>query len=106
MAGPRMELFKFGMYVFFPIAIMIHYGDPEWYQKYVLPDKSDFLRLEKMKTSPPRNPTELKKELDQLEQIRKAKKQKKAQADETLDRINFENLNNSKEDYDVEIKRQ
>ncbi|CAH7683817.1 expressed protein [Phakopsora pachyrhizi] len=50
MAGPRMELFKFGMYVFFPIAIMIHYGDPEWYQKYVLPDKSDFLRLEKMKT--------------------------------------------------------
>ena len=33
MAGPKLELFRFGMYVFFPILIMAHYGDPDWYNK-------------------------------------------------------------------------
>lgn len=37
MAGPNVEIFKFGLYVFFPIAIMFHYGNPEWYEKHVLP---------------------------------------------------------------------
>ena len=37
MAGPNLELFKFGMYLFFPLAVMVHYGDPEWYQRNVLP---------------------------------------------------------------------
>lgn len=37
MAGPNLELFKFGMYLFFPLAVMVHYGDPEWYHRNVLP---------------------------------------------------------------------
>ena len=37
MAGPNLEIFKFGFYVFFPVAIMFHYGKPEWYDKHVLP---------------------------------------------------------------------
>ncbi|EHS64323.1 uncharacterized protein PGTG_20934 [Puccinia graminis f. sp. tritici CRL 75-36-700-3] len=48
MAGPNLELAKFGMYVFFPILVMVHYGDPDWYHKYVLPDRSQFLKLDKM----------------------------------------------------------
>ncbi|MBW0491894.1 hypothetical protein O181_031609 [Austropuccinia psidii MF-1] len=47
MAGPNLELFKFGVYVFFPILVMVHYGDLDWYEKYVLPEKSKFLRLNK-----------------------------------------------------------
>ncbi|CEH11941.1 hypothetical protein CBOM_07332 [Ceraceosorus bombacis] len=29
MAGPNLELFKFGLYLFFPLAVMVHYGDPQ-----------------------------------------------------------------------------
>lgn len=36
MAGPNLEVFKFAVYVFFPVAIMLHFGDPEWYKKHVL----------------------------------------------------------------------
>lgn len=63
MAGPHLEVFKFGvrpclrdplqelmriaqLYVFFPIAIMIHYGDPDWYAKHVLPYKDAFVRAD------------------------------------------------------------
>lgn len=37
MAGPNLEIFKFGLYVFFPVAILVHYGNPVWYQKHVIP---------------------------------------------------------------------
>lgn len=72
-----MELFKFGMYVFFPIVVMVHYGDPEWYRKYVLPDRPEFLRLDKAAPSPPRNPSELQQELDHFKQLREERRMKK-----------------------------
>lgn len=37
MAGPNLELFKFGLYLFFPLAVMLHYGDVEFYNRNVLP---------------------------------------------------------------------
>ena len=37
MAGPRLEVFKFGLYLFVPITCMMHYAKPEWYTKHVLP---------------------------------------------------------------------
>lgn len=37
MAGPNLEVFRFGFYVFFPIAIMLHYGNPGWFEKHVIP---------------------------------------------------------------------
>ncbi|KAG0139380.1 hypothetical protein CROQUDRAFT_85153 [Cronartium quercuum f. sp. fusiforme G11] len=70
MAGPNLELVKFGMYVFFPIALMIHYGDPEWYRKFVLPDKREFLRMDRPEPTPPRNMTELKRDLQELKNQR------------------------------------
>lgn len=46
--GPaRLEVFKFSFYVFFPIAIMLRYGDPDWYDNYVLPYKPAFVRADK-----------------------------------------------------------
>ena len=37
MAGPNLEVFKFGLYVFFPVLMLLKYGDSEWYQKNVIP---------------------------------------------------------------------
>lgn len=40
MAGPNLEVLKFGFYLFFPIATLVHYGNPAWYQKHVIPVKN------------------------------------------------------------------
>lgn len=37
MAGPNLEVFKFAVYVFFPVLIFMRYGDPDWYDRNVLP---------------------------------------------------------------------
>jgi protein PET100 len=37
MGGPNLELFRFAFYVFFPVAMLVHYGDPDWYSRHVLP---------------------------------------------------------------------
>ncbi len=37
MGGPNLEVFKFAMYVSLPLLVMMHYGNPEWYAKNVLP---------------------------------------------------------------------
>ena len=37
MGGPNLEVFKFATYVFLPILVMAHFGNPDWYQKNVLP---------------------------------------------------------------------
>ncbi len=37
MAGPNLEVFKFAVYVFFPVLVFLRYGDPEWYQTNVIP---------------------------------------------------------------------
>ncbi|KIO31696.1 hypothetical protein M407DRAFT_67757 [Tulasnella calospora MUT 4182] len=42
MAGPNLELVKFGIYVFFPVAIMLHYGNPDWYQAHIIPYRERF----------------------------------------------------------------
>ncbi|KAF9448366.1 hypothetical protein P691DRAFT_669590 [Macrolepiota fuliginosa MF-IS2] len=37
MGGPNLEVFKFSLYLFVPIAALVHFGDPEWYRKHVVP---------------------------------------------------------------------
>lgn len=37
MGGPRLEIFKFAIYVTFPIAFMYWAGVPEWYERFVKP---------------------------------------------------------------------
>ncbi|KAG1148597.1 hypothetical protein G6F37_004448 [Rhizopus arrhizus] len=35
MGGPRLEVVKFGFYVFFPVGSMLYFGGPEFYDKFV-----------------------------------------------------------------------
>ncbi|KAI9023031.1 hypothetical protein CLU79DRAFT_750045 [Phycomyces nitens] len=35
MGGPRLEVAKFGVYVFFPVGIMLYFGGPGFYDQYV-----------------------------------------------------------------------
>ena len=37
MGGPNLEIFKFTLYLFVPIAALIHFGNPEWYRTKVVP---------------------------------------------------------------------
>jgi protein PET100 len=37
MAGPNLEIFKFGLYLFVPIWAMLQFGDPDWYRAHVTP---------------------------------------------------------------------
>ncbi|KAH7930876.1 hypothetical protein BV22DRAFT_999712 [Leucogyrophana mollusca] len=39
MAGPNLEVFKFGLYLFVPVVALLHFGDPQWYRDHVLPYK-------------------------------------------------------------------
>ncbi|CAG8643674.1 hypothetical protein C2G38_2210889 [Gigaspora rosea] len=44
MGGPNLELFKFGVYIFFPVAVMYYVGSPSFYEKHV---KETKVRAEK-----------------------------------------------------------
>jgi hypothetical protein len=46
MGGPNLELFRFAFYVFFPVAMLVHYGDPDWYSRHVLPVRTRDTPLE------------------------------------------------------------
>ena len=37
MGGPNLEVFKFSVYVFFHVVMLLHYGNPELYARNVLP---------------------------------------------------------------------
>ncbi|GAA5999413.1 Pet100p [Rhodotorula paludigena] len=78
MAPAQLELFKFSLYVFCPVAAMLHYGDPEWYERWVGPLRSSFRRDEIKQVEPPRDSGELKAELQRLREERLARKAQSA----------------------------
>ena len=43
MGGPNLEVFKFSVYVFFPVVMLFHFGNPDWYAKNVLPVRTLWL---------------------------------------------------------------
>ncbi|GAA5944534.1 Pet100p [Sporobolomyces koalae] len=75
MAPAQLELFKFSLYVFFPVCAMLHYGDPDWYEKYVGPLRASYRQDNTPQIEPPQTSTELKDELARLRAERLAKKQ-------------------------------
>ncbi|UZJ51866.1 hypothetical protein CBS101457_001186 [Exobasidium rhododendri] len=79
MAGPNLEIFKFSVYLFFPWAIMVHYGDPQWYHDNVLPIRDKFWPDESTLYVPPRNAADLKSELAELKAKRLTNKERKEQ---------------------------
>lgn len=41
MGGANLEVFKFSLYLFVPIAALVHFGDPDWYRQHVVPVRLD-----------------------------------------------------------------
>ncbi|AYO42578.1 hypothetical protein DNF11_1628 [Malassezia restricta CBS 7877] len=66
MAGPALEVFRFGMYLMFPLGFMLYFGDPNWYEKYVLPSRGRFMPPETDFKQP-----HTKEELQQLLQAKR-----------------------------------
>jgi len=75
MGGPNLEVFKFATYVFIPIIVMAHFGNPEWYQKNVLPYKEKiFPPEENLVRNLPNDQVTLKEELARIKAKRLAAK--------------------------------
>ncbi|CAD6887177.1 unnamed protein product [Tilletia controversa] len=74
MSGASLEVFKFGLYLFFPLAIMVHYGDPEWYHKHVLPVREQYWPNEETLYHPPRTSADVKSALEEYRQKRIARR--------------------------------
>jgi len=75
MGGPNLEVFKFATYVFIPIIVMAHFGNPEWYQKNVLPYKEKiFPPEENLVRNLPHDQVTLKEELARIKAERLAAK--------------------------------
>ncbi|KAI0646839.1 hypothetical protein C8Q79DRAFT_1009003 [Trametes meyenii] len=67
MGGPNLEVFKFAVYVFFPVVMLVHYGNPDWYAKNVLPYKERIFPPEhRINTNIPSDSTTLKEELAKI----------------------------------------
>ncbi|KAI0928306.1 hypothetical protein AcV7_009100 [Taiwanofungus camphoratus] len=67
MGGPNLEVLKFAMYVFFPVVMMLHYGDPDWYHKHVLSYKDRiFPQEERLVTKLPTDQSALREELAKI----------------------------------------
>ncbi|BGO89858.1 hypothetical protein NBRC10512_005628 [Rhodotorula toruloides] len=74
MAPAQLELFKFSLYVFLPVYAMLHYGDPDWYEKWISPLRPAFRRDDAKQIEPPKDSGELKAEIERLRQERLARK--------------------------------
>ncbi|CDU26112.1 related to PET100-chaperone that specifically facilitates the assembly of cytochrome c oxidase [Sporisorium scitamineum] len=75
MAGPNLELFKFGVYLFFPLAVMVHFGDVSWYDEHVRPIRDQFWPKEESLYRPPRTSEDLQSALDDMKAKRLAKRE-------------------------------
>ncbi|KAF9792427.1 hypothetical protein BJ322DRAFT_1102935 [Thelephora terrestris] len=89
MAGPNLEVFKFGLYVFFPVLMLLKYGDSDWYQKNVIPYRNKvFPPEEKTVRILPADHSKLKEELDRIkaEKLqRKLERERKQAATDSTD---------------------
>ncbi|GAA5956503.1 hypothetical protein JCM21900_000594 [Sporobolomyces salmonicolor] len=74
MAPVQLELFKFSLYVFLPVYAMLHYGDPDWYERYVGPVRAAYRKDDVPQMEPPQTPSELKNELARLREERLARR--------------------------------
>ncbi|KAF7789558.1 hypothetical protein EIP86_000504 [Pleurotus ostreatoroseus] len=75
MGGPNLEVFKFATYVAFPLLVMLHYSNPEWYAKHVLPYKEKIFPPEQnIVRDLPNDKTTLREELARIKAERLAKK--------------------------------
>jgi len=77
MAGPNLEVFKFAVYVFFPVLVFLHYGDPEWYQTNVIPYKERIFPSEERtarSSNIPANHAAVRQELERIKAEKAARR--------------------------------
>ncbi|PVF97298.1 hypothetical protein CPB86DRAFT_660494, partial [Serendipita vermifera] len=74
MGGPNLEVFKFGLYVFFPVAMMVHYGNPAWYQKHVIPYREMLFPKQEDTNRLPTTREEIRAELEKARAERTARR--------------------------------
>jgi len=77
MAGPNLEVFKFAVYVFFPVLVFLHYGDPEWYQTNVIPYKERIFPSEERtarSNNIPANHVAVRQELERIKSEKAARR--------------------------------
>jgi len=79
MAGPNLEVFKFAVYVFFPVLVFFHYGDPEWYRTNVIPYKERLFPSDDRTASSSRMPINHAAVRQELERIKAEKAALRAQ---------------------------
>ncbi|ORX93660.1 hypothetical protein K493DRAFT_315883 [Basidiobolus meristosporus CBS 931.73] len=72
MGTSRLEVFKFGVYVFFPVAVMLYFGHQQFYDKYL--DGVSFYPPAENCNVPANNKKDLQEQLAQLRAERLAKK--------------------------------
>ncbi|KAN0105452.1 hypothetical protein V8E52_011046 [Russula decolorans] len=79
MAGPNLEVFKFAVYVFFPVLVFLHIGDPEWYQTNVIPYKDRIFPSEERTARSSNIPANHAAVRQELERIKAEKATRRAQ---------------------------
>ncbi|KAI0312734.1 hypothetical protein OF83DRAFT_1176357 [Amylostereum chailletii] len=87
MAGANLEVFKFALYVFFPVVVFMHYGDPDWYNANVLPYKDKIFPPEDRTTrSLPTSQSSVREELERIKAAKAARRaeRERAEAAESL----------------------
>ncbi|GAB5588295.1 hypothetical protein Unana1_03195 [Umbelopsis nana] len=76
MGGPRLEVVKFGVYVFFPVGVMLYFGGPDFYDKYVR--GINFWPEFEKTHQPPKTSDEVRAALDKMKSEREQRWMKKA----------------------------
>jgi len=81
---PNLEVARFGFYVFFPIAMMFHYGNPEWFDEHVIPARDRFFPPIESTNKPPTDPHDIKNEIARMKAERLARRAAKEAGEETV----------------------
>ncbi|TFK26409.1 hypothetical protein FA15DRAFT_667500 [Coprinopsis marcescibilis] len=75
MAGPNLEIFKFSLYLFVPIAAFVHFGDPEWYKEHVIPYRNKlFPPPDRTVQNIPTDSVAIRQELERIKAERMARR--------------------------------
>ncbi|KAI8868570.1 hypothetical protein GQ42DRAFT_125058 [Ramicandelaber brevisporus] len=72
MAGIRMEIFRMGAYLSFPIGCMLYFGGPGYYNDYVAPLLKDRYSRPPGHISPATNMDDVKKQVEYFKEKRAA----------------------------------
>lgn len=88
MGGPNLEIFKFSLYLFVPIAALVHFGDPEWYRRHVVPYRDRlFPGPERTSHNIPKETVAIREELARIKADRLARRAVQESKDHTQDNL-------------------